>query len=48
VSGCPTLLVAACAALSSVTVLHHDHHFDLIADVTGQPTQWVVPCGPVS
>ena len=31
-----------------VTVLHYDTDFDLIATVTGQPTQWVVPRGSVA
>jgi len=26
-------------------VLHYDSDFDLIAEVTGQRTQWVVPAG---
>jgi hypothetical protein len=26
-------------------VLHYDADFDLIAAVTGQPTEWVVPAG---
>ncbi len=46
--GLPDLLVASCAAQAGVTVLHYDHDFDLIADVTGQPTQWVVPRGSVA
>jgi hypothetical protein len=29
-------------------VLHYDHDFDLIAAVTGQPTEWVVPAGSIS
>lgn len=34
------LVVAATAELSGLTLLHHDHDFDLIAAVTGQPTRW--------
>jgi len=41
----PDLLVAATAERHRVTVLHYDHDYDLIASVTGQPTQWVVPAG---
>lgn len=41
------LLVAATAERSGLTVLHYDHDFDLIAAVTGQPTEWVVPRGTV-
>lgn len=35
----PDLIVAATAELSGLTVLHLDKDFDLIADVTGQPTE---------
>ena len=41
----PDLLVAATAEAHSLTVLHYDADFDLIATVTGQPTRWVVPAG---
>ena len=43
----PDLLVAAAAEQSGYTVLHYDADFDLIASVTGQPCQWVVPPGTV-
>ena len=43
----PDLLVAAAAEQASCTVLHYDADFDLIASVTGQPCQWVVPPGTV-
>lgn len=33
------LLIAAIAELSSLTVLHLDKDFDLIADLTGQPME---------
>lgn len=39
------LLVAAVARAEGLVVLHYDADFDLIADVTGQPTEWVVPRG---
>jgi hypothetical protein len=26
-------------------LLHYDHDFDLIAEVTGQRTRWIVPPG---
>jgi hypothetical protein len=29
-------------------VLHYDHDFDLIAEITGQPTEWIVAAGAVS
>ncbi len=35
----PDLLVAATAELAGLTVVHRDKDFDLIAEVTGQPTQ---------
>jgi hypothetical protein len=28
-----------------LTVLHYDGDYDMIAKVTGQPTEWVVPRG---
>lgn len=43
----PDLLVAAAAEQAGYTVLHYDADFDLIASVTGQPCQWVVPPGSV-
>ena len=43
----PDLIVAATAEALKLTVLHYDADFDLIASVTGQPSQWVVPPGSV-
>jgi len=43
----PDLLIAAAAEELGVTVLHYDGDFDLIASVTGQRCQWVVPAGTV-
>ena len=45
--GLPDLLIAACAERAGVEVLHYDHDFDLISEVTGQPTRWVAPRGSV-
>ena len=45
--GFPDLLVAAVAERERVAVLHYDADYDLIAHVTGQPVQWVVPRGTV-
>ncbi len=45
--GFPDLLVAAVAERERVTVLHYDGDYDLIARITGQPMQWVVPRGTV-
>jgi predicted nucleic acid-binding protein len=42
------LLVAAAAEAAGLVVLHYDHDFDLIADVTRQPTEWIVPAGTAS
>lgn len=35
----PDLIIAATAELAGLTVLHLDKDFDLIAEVTGQPTE---------
>jgi predicted nucleic acid-binding protein len=43
----PDLLVAAAAEARGMTVLHYDTDFDLIAGVTGQSCEWVVPAGSV-
>jgi predicted nucleic acid-binding protein len=43
----PDLLVAAAAEARNLTVLHYDADFDLIAAVTGQLCEWVVPAGSV-
>lgn len=47
-AGFTDLLIAAVAEREQVTVLHYDSDFELIAEVTGQPVQWVVPRGSVS
>jgi len=41
----PDLLVAAAAETGGLTVLHYDSDYDTIAEVTGQPVEWVVPRG---
>ena len=45
--GFPDLLIAAVAERERVTILHYDSDYDLIAQVTGQPTQWVAPRGTI-
>jgi predicted nucleic acid-binding protein len=45
--GVPDLLIAATAETFGAVVVHYDHDFDLIAAVTEQPTQWIVPAGSV-
>lgn len=37
----PDLIIAATAELAGLTVLHCDKDFDLIASVTGQPSEWL-------
>jgi len=44
----PDLLVAACAEKARLAVLHYDADFDRIAELTGQPAQWIVPKGSVA
>jgi predicted nucleic acid-binding protein len=39
------LLIAAVAARNSLTVVHYDSDYDIIASVTGQPTRWAAPRG---
>ncbi len=41
------LLIAAAAEAEGLIVLHYDHNFELIAQVTGQPVEWVLPAGAV-
>lgn len=43
----PDLLVAAAAESAGETILHYDHDFDVIAEVTGQPTRWVAEPGSI-
>lgn len=45
--GVADLLIAATAELEGLTVWHYDSDFDVIAEVTGQPTEWIVPRGSV-
>ena len=43
----PDLLIAATAEVNGVAVIHYDADYDRIAQVTGQPTEWVVPRGSI-
>jgi len=43
--GLPDLLVAATAEAHMGTVLHYDSDFERIAEITGQPQEWIVPRG---
>ena len=37
----PDLIIAATAELAGLTILHLDKDFEVIADVTGQPAEWL-------
>ena len=39
------LVVAATAELAGLAVCHYDRHFDVIAEVTGQPMRAIAPLG---
>jgi predicted nucleic acid-binding protein len=39
------LVVAAAAELAGMPVCHYDRHFDVIAEVTGQPVRAIAPLG---
>jgi predicted nucleic acid-binding protein len=39
------LVVAAAAELAGVPVCHYDRHFEVIAEVTGQPMRAIAPLG---
>ncbi len=42
------LLIAAAAEAAGLVVLHYDHDFDHIAEITGQATdEWILPAGTV-
>jgi len=43
--GVVDLLVAATAEAHWATVLHYDSDFERIAEITGQPHEWIVPRG---
>ena len=43
----PDPLIAAAAEECAATLVHYDRDFDLIADVTGQPTRWAVVAGSI-
>ena len=44
----PDLVVAATAELAGVPVCHYDRHFDVIAEVTGQPVRAIAPLGSLT
>ena len=41
------LLIAAAAEAAGLVVLHYDRDFEVIARVTRQPVEWIVPAGTV-
>jgi predicted nucleic acid-binding protein len=41
----PDLVIAAAAELAEIPVCHYDAHFELIAEVTGQPMRAIAPLG---
>ena len=41
------LFIAAAAEAAGLVVLHYDHDFELIAGVTGQDVEWILPAGTV-
>ena len=43
----PDLLIAAAAEQTGLVLLHYDTDFDLIAKVTHQPCEWIVPRGSI-
>ncbi len=43
----PDLIIAAVAEAAGLTLLHYDRDYDLIAEITHQPTAWVVQRGSV-
>ena len=47
-AGIPDLLIAAVAERHDLTVLHYDKDFDVIARVTRQRCEWIVPPGSVT
>jgi predicted nucleic acid-binding protein len=42
------LVVAATAELARVPVCHYDRHFEVIAEVTGQPVRAIAPLGSLT
>ena len=39
----PDLVLAAISDIEELTIPHYEADFDLIAEITAQPTGWVVP-----
>jgi len=43
--GIPDLLIAAVAERHGLTLVHYHSDFDPVAEITGQETRWLAPCG---
>lgn len=43
----PDLLIASAAESAGYEVVHYDQDYELISEITGQPTRWIVPKGSV-
>ncbi len=41
----PDLIVAACAETAEAILWHYDEDYDRIAEITGQPAEWIAPRG---
>jgi hypothetical protein len=41
----PDLLVAASAEAAGAVLWHFDEDYDRVAEITGQPTEWIAPRG---
>jgi predicted nucleic acid-binding protein len=46
-AGVPDLLLAATAEAHRLTVLHYDADYEAIAEITGQPIEWIAPRGSI-
>jgi len=44
----PDLLIAACAEMAGLVVLHYDKDFDVISEITKQETRWISPRGSIN
>ena len=43
----PDLVIAASAELAGAVLWHYDEDYDRVAEVTGQPSEWIAPRGPL-
>lgn len=41
----PDLVIAACAEAAGAVIWHYDEDYDRIAEITGQPVEWVAARG---